>query len=299
MRIISAAAVPAVAIGIFGCAGGGGHHGGGGHGAGQGQDPGQQGPGGNVEPARGAVACSGRVVLQTPQGGLDSLPNIKVMAKDPNGRIINSTFTDRDGSYTLALDPNVTNIIGASHNGYSYAPEQIVLRPRGPENIPLIVAKRRHFAIPGIIPAGPAPDAGNAPGTAGGPQVLQGMIEGQIKLDPRTPALDALMFHDITIRDAASNRVIAVVQTDRNNRFRFTGNAGNSVVIEPRPKAGLRWHPSSLRIQVPRGSREVQFLYEPVAAPSPAPSRPRYPAQLLRPAQPTPPPARSMYLRAQ
>jgi hypothetical protein len=270
-----AGAIVFPALSFSGCAGGGG-----GQAGGFDPDPGWRNPGGAIEPIRQAVRCEGRVLLRTAQNGMEFLPNVKVVARDPDGRIIASAITAIDGTYSLALDPNATNIIAPTHRGYAYSPDEVTLRPRGPQNIPAFVATRIHFPIPGGSQQVPPPPA------AGGTRpALLGVIEGRIQIAPNAPALDAILFHDITVRDASTNRILATVRTDRDNRFQYSGPVGATVVLQPRAAAGMRWRPASQSVQIVRGTRSVTFLYD--LTPVSGSPRPRLP--LLRPA-PTPSP---------
>lgn len=240
-----------------GCGGGGG--GGvrpGGGQAGAGQDPPVA-----AEPSNDPVQGRGRVIIRTPQDGVDFLSAAKVQAFNDAGERISSAITAADGTYQLLLASNENNTIRVAARGYTYAPDEVVVRPVGATEIPLIVATKIRFEIPG---ASRVPDAPlEVPQMQGEATVSGSIAEVRVEGNASRIVEGPLRNHEIAIMDANTSRVLATTRTDRNNRFSYTGPVGQTILIRPKGANNVRWRNIPVRhvmAQAPAAS--LQLLYE-------------------------------------
>jgi len=276
-----------VSAGLFlaGCSSGGGG-GGGGRFPGGGQDPdpdpdpapdpvaADPGPGwGGADPSAVLyVDSKGLVMLMQPNGASTPLAGVRINVES-DGVNIDSTVTDQRGIYRLRLKRARQNIITASKPGYSLSPETTFVTPFRQEALPTVEARIRGIQIPGAgnQVADPANNWNQAP-------ALRGMVVGRLSVEPTAGALDALLDVNVFIRDAASNRIIRTIRTNRQNTFTYEGQVGQEIIIEPQGRGRLRWYPSSRRIRIGRQQQEVSFQWRadtvqssPSATPTPRP----------------------------
>lgn len=274
--------VVSLSAGLFlaGCSSGGGGFPGGGQGRDPDPDPdpdpvvADPGPGwGGVDPSAVLnVDSKGLVMLMQPNGASTPLPGVRINVES-GGVNIDSAVTDQRGIYRLRLKRSRQNIITASKPGYSFSPETAFVTPVRPEALPVVEARIRGMQIPGAgnQVADPVNNWNQAP-------ALRGMVVGRLSVEPTAGALDALLDVNVFIRDAASNRIIRTIRTNRQNTFSYEGQVGQEIIIEPEGRGRFRWYPSSRRIRIGRQQQEVSFQWRadtiqppPSATPTPRP----------------------------
>ncbi|TLD69458.1 hypothetical protein FEM03_17605 [Phragmitibacter flavus] len=212
------------------------------------------------EPVRTAL-YKGKVQLRNADGSLVPFNQGRVGVTNAAGRMTDSTALARDGTYQFRLT-NEPHIIQVLVRGYHFTPNPLRFHPRGPGDIPTIIATAQRADDPNNInnTRVPTPTGLDSGSNSNAPTVT-GTILGNLKRHPRSQSQADVSNRHFLIKNASTGQLISTVRTNNQGQFRFSHPVGLRIIIEAKPGSGLTFTPPTVTTTIPRGTSNLDFVY--------------------------------------